>query len=90
MHTGLWDGSGNARRRDVGPQVLLALRNGKVFHVLPEVLHHNHFHHLNDGWYNVTNNWTTKRDTAWGERYGRALEEAVIRLARNLSADAGS
>lgn len=55
---------------------------------MPEAAHINHYHHLNDGWYNTTADWVTKRDTSWASTYGVALEAAVVKLAQNLTADA--
>jgi hypothetical protein len=52
----------------------------------PHILHHNHFYRLNDGFFGVADDWKTVPDTSWGERYGRALEDAIRKLAKNITA----
>ncbi len=58
----------------------------KVTDAQPQFVHHNHFHRLNDGFFGVTDNWQTVPDTSWGQRYGPPLEEAMLMLAKNVTA----
>ncbi len=66
-------------------QVHIAERMSIAVDVDPEFVHHNHFYRLNDGVFGVAEDWETVPDTSWGLRYGPLLEEAILKLAKNLT-----